>query len=427
MQWRLRPAVCFRFLLLFTLVASATVVLAARGSAQSSPKLDEIRDKQTENTTEIEAAERELLGIRDQRQQLQVSLDQFTAALADANAQLAAAQAESERLANEAIALQAQIDDTQKKLERARAAARRSAVLLYVRSDSTAMLDLIGSADGSGEVVEGRQYLKHINEKRHSAADRVAVLRSELTDQAAELARTKAAADAARDRAAVQQAQVATLQAQLQQAYDAAVATDVIYTEKRDSLIAQKAQLAAEFQAESDRIAAELAAIAAAEAAARAAAAQAAQANQANASASGVSASTQEQGPTGNGTFIRPIAGAGTASGYGYRTDPITGTQGFHSGIDFSAGCGTPIRAAGSGTVLSAGWNGGYGNTTVINHGGGLATLYAHQSSIAVSTGQSVQQGEVIGYVGTTGRSTGCHLHFEVRVNGNPVNPFGYL
>ena len=417
MQWRLRPAVFFRFLLLFTLVASATVPLAARGSAQSSEKLDDIREKQSETTTEIQAAEQELIGIRNQRQQLEVSLDQFTAALADANAELAATQAESDRLANEAIALQMQIDDTQQKLERARASARRSAVVLYLRSDSAAMLDLIGSADGSGSVVEGRQYLKHINGKRHAIADRVSALRSELNDQAAQLAENRHAADAARDQAAAQQAQVATLQAQLQQAYDAAVTTDVIYTGKRDNLVAQKAQLDAEFQAESDRIAAELAAAAAAEAAAAAAAAN----------ANGGSAAASAEGPTGNGTFIRPIPGAGITSGFGYRTDPITGAQGLHSGIDFGAGCGTPIQAAGSGSILSAGWNGGYGNATIINHGGGLATLYGHQSQIAVSVGQSVQQGEVIGYVGTTGRSTGCHLHFEVRINGNPVDPSGYL
>jgi murein DD-endopeptidase MepM/ murein hydrolase activator NlpD len=419
MQWRLRPAVFFRFLLLFTLVASATVPLAARGSAQSSDKLDDIRQKQTETTTEIQAAEQELLGIRDQRQQLEVSLAQFTAALADANAKLAATQAESDRLANEAIALQMQIDDTQQKLERARTAARRSAVVLYLRSDSAAMLDLIGSADGSGSVVEGRQYLKHINGKRHAIADRVSALRSELNDQAAQLAENRHAADAARDQAAAQQAQVATLQAQLQQAYDAAVTTDVIYTGKRDNLVAQKAQLDAEFQAESDRIAAELAAAAAAEAAAAAAAA--------NANGGSGSASASNQGPMGNGTFARPIPGAAITSGFGYRTDPITGAQGLHSGIDFGASCGTPIMAAGSGTVLSAGWNGGYGNATIINHGGGLATLYGHQSQIGVSVGESVSQGEVIGYVGTTGRSTGCHLHFEVRVNGNPVDPSGYL
>jgi murein DD-endopeptidase MepM/ murein hydrolase activator NlpD len=433
MQRRRRPAVFLRFLSLLTLVAFAAVSFASSGSAQNSAKLDEIRERQTENTAEIETAERELLGIREQRQQLQVSLDQFTAALADANTRLAAAHAETDRLAVASVVLQIQVDATQQKLERARAAARRSAVQLYLRSDSSAMLDLIGSADGAGAVVEGRQYLKHVNGKRHASADRVAVLRSELADQSVQLAETRRAADAARDEAIAQQAQVATLQALQQQALDAAIATEMVYDAKHGDLVAQKSQLAAEFQAESDRIAAELAAAAAAERAAAEAAAAANARNSSNSgsngggSGSGSTAAAVDDGPTGNGTFIRPISGAGITSGFGYRTDPITGSSGLHSGIDFGAGCGTPIRAAGSGTVLSAGWNGGYGNATIINHGGGLATLYGHQSQIGVSGGQSVSQGEVIGYVGTTGRSTGCHLHFEVRVNGNPVNPLGYL
>jgi murein DD-endopeptidase MepM/ murein hydrolase activator NlpD len=129
----------------------------------------------------------------------------------------------------------------------------------------------------------------------------------------------------------------------------------------------------------------------------------------------------------GDGTFIRPVPGP-IVSGFGNRTDPVTGATAFHSGIDIGAPCGTPIKAAGTGSVLTAGFNsGGYGNMTLLSHGNGLSTLYGHQSSIIVSAGQSVTQGEVIGYVGSTGKSTGCHLHFEVRVGGNPVNPLGYL
>ena len=86
-----------------------------------------------------------------------------------------------------------------------------------------------------------------------------------------------------------------------------------------------------------------------------------------------------------------------------------------HEGIDIGAGYGTPIRAAASGTVIYCGWESGYGNLVVIDHGGSIATAYGHQSSIAVSCGQSVSQGQVIGYVGSTGHSTGPHLHFEVR------------
>ena len=132
--------------------------------------------------------------------------------------------------------------------------------------------------------------------------------------------------------------------------------------------------------------------------------------------------------PMGSGRFLKPVGNAPITSGFGYRTDPITGATAYHSGLDFGISCGTPIKAAGNGVVVSAGWNdGGYGNMTLITHGGGLATLYGHQSTIAVSAGQTVTAGQVIGYVGSTGKSTGCHLHFEVRVNGNPVDPSSYL
>jgi len=97
-----------------------------------------------------------------------------------------------------------------------------------------------------------------------------------------------------------------------------------------------------------------------------------------------------------------------------------------HAGIDIGVPYGTPIHAAASGTVIFAGWMGGYGNFVIIDHGGGLSTGYAHQSSIAVGGG-SVSQGQVIGYVGCTGHCFGPHLHFEVRINGNPVDPLGYL
>ena len=98
-----------------------------------------------------------------------------------------------------------------------------------------------------------------------------------------------------------------------------------------------------------------------------------------------------------------------------------------HEGIDIGVGYGTPIQAAAGGTVIYCGWEEGYGNFVVIDHGGNLATAYGHQSRIAVTCGQQVSQGDVIGYVGCTGHCFGPHLHFEVRVNGNPVDPLGYL
>ena len=123
--------------------------------------------------------------------------------------------------------------------------------------------------------------------------------------------------------------------------------------------------------------------------------------------------------PSASG-LIWPVNGP-VVSPFGYRWGRL------HAGIDIAVPYGTPIHAAASGSVVLAGWVGGYGNYTCIDHGGGLATCYAHQSSYAVSAGAQVSQGQVIGYVGSTGHSFVAHLHFEVRINGNPVDPLGYL
>ena len=128
----------------------------------------------------------------------------------------------------------------------------------------------------------------------------------------------------------------------------------------------------------------------------------------------------------GNGTFIWPCNGPIT-SPFGYRTHPIFGTTIYHSGIDIGVDYNTPIHAADGGTVILAGWCGGYGNAVIIDHGNGLQTLYGHNTSVAVSEGQTVSQGQVIAYSGSTGYSTGPHCHFEVRRNGEAVDPMGYL
>lgn len=130
---------------------------------------------------------------------------------------------------------------------------------------------------------------------------------------------------------------------------------------------------------------------------------------------------------SGTGQLQWPVYGTVTSE-YGNRIHPIYGNTRFHAGIDISASSGTAIAAADSGTVITASYNaGGYGNYVVISHGGGISTLYGHMTNYIVSVGQSVSKGETIGYVGSTGASTGPHLHFEVRINGSTTNPRNYL
>jgi len=128
----------------------------------------------------------------------------------------------------------------------------------------------------------------------------------------------------------------------------------------------------------------------------------------------------------GTGVFIWPCNGPIT-SPFGYRTHPIFGTTIYHAGIDIGVDYGTPIHAADGGTVIAAEWYGGYGNAVIIDHGNGLQSLYGHNSSLTVSVGETVSQGQVIAYAGSTGYSTGPHCHFEVRQNGEAVDPMGYL
>ncbi|MGH3103488.1 MAG: murein hydrolase activator EnvC family protein [Gaiellaceae bacterium] len=141
---------------------------------------------------------------------------------------------------------------------------------------------------------------------------------------------------------------------------------------------------------------------------------------QAAQSSSPSSLASPSAGAVSSRGLIWPVSGPVT-SAFGWRWGRM------HEGIDIAAPTGAPIQAAASGTVIYSGWMSGYGNLVVIDHGGGLATAYAHESSIAVGTGQAVSQGQIIGYVGCTGHCFGSHLHFEVRVNGAAVDPLGYL
>ena len=136
--------------------------------------------------------------------------------------------------------------------------------------------------------------------------------------------------------------------------------------------------------------------------------------------AAGIAGGVESEG--GPGSFSWPVTGSIT-SPFGWRSNPFGGSPEFHQGLDIAAPSGTTVTAAAGGTIIMAQWYGGYGNYILIDHGGGYSTGYGHLSAIYVSQGQSVQRGQAIGAVGSTGQSTGPHLHFEVRINGKPVDP----
>ena len=159
------------------------------------------------------------------------------------------------------------------------------------------------------------------------------------------------------------------------------------------------------------------------EAARRAAAEAAARAANRGAGLAGEAPAADSSG----GPFSWPVAGPIT-SPFGSRADPYgSGASDFHPGIDIGAPMGATVTAAADGQVIFAGWYGGYGNAVIIDHGGNVSTLYGHMSQLFVSEHQSVQRGQAIGAVGSTGHSTGPHLHFEVRVNGSPTDPLSKL
>jgi murein DD-endopeptidase MepM/ murein hydrolase activator NlpD len=216
--------------------------------------------------------------------------------------------------------------------------------------------------------------------------------------------------------------QLTTARDSKQSALSSVKVDEQTFVRESQLLQAQSAGLAARIRA------AEEAAAAAAAAAARAQAAKPPPSTPSP--SSGKSTPPSSTSPSGgpapsSAGLIWPVDGP-IASPFGPRCLP-NGDCSFHPGIDIAAPTGTPIHAAAAGTVIYAGWMEGYGNLTVIDHGNNLATAYGHQSSIGVSVGQTVAQGQVIGAVGCTGYCFGPHLHFEVRVNGEPVNPLNYL
>jgi murein DD-endopeptidase MepM/ murein hydrolase activator NlpD len=265
-------------------------------------------------------------------------------------------------------------------------------------SEEASTLDVFLGASSVQDALDKVQYLNDIGDQDRRVAQQVAVAKAQIKVQRA---KTKKLRGSVQSETAV----ISARTAQTRYVRDQLVGAKGDLSTKQQQKLQDISQLTKEQQAEASEIDALRAS-----SAALAARIQAAQAGRSG----GPSATPSSAG------LVWPVSGPVTSS-FGWRWGRM------HEGIDIGVGSGTPIHAAAAGTVIYCGWESGYGNLTVIDHGGNLATAYGHQSSISVACGQQVAQGQVIGAVGSTGHSTGPHLHFEVRVNGAPVDPLGYL
>ena len=280
----------------------------------------------------------------------------------------------------------------------------RRVVQLY-KENKVSTLDVVVSSASFTDALDQLDYMRQIGDQDVNVSASVRVARDEMRILRAQTRETHRQVAAATRVIAIRTAQQLALQNELLARRGGLLAARTSQRQALTSIRGAHNDAAAEaaaLQAVSSKLAAQI---------------QAAQA--AAQSSFSPTASVTQSAPSSSG-FIWPVNGP-VVSGFGMRWGRM------HEGIDIGVGYGTPIHAAASGTVITAGWEGGYGNLIVIDHGGGIATAYGHQSSFAVGYGAHVEQGQTIGYVGCTGHCFGPHVHFEVRVNGAAVDPLGYL
>lgn len=382
-------------------LALALVGALALGSTASGAPAGDRRSELAEQIGEASRAEAaalaELQSIRDRKAVVDARVAELDSQVATAEATLAPLAAEAARLDALYAALQAEVDRTQAELDVATTEFNVEAAGLYRSARRGANYDVV-LASRPGNVVKQAKYLDEVTAQQRRVVRRIARLRADLEVQRRTLESQKAKADAVAAEAQAIRDQVAGLRAEIEPARAEAAQQESQEQAVVARIRAEKGQYEAELaalQVTSDSISARLRAL---------------------------GSTPGSVGPCG----ARPVPG-GISSPFGQRLHPILRYTRMHTGADMSGSSGTPIVACRTGTVVIAGSQGGYGNTVVIDHGGGMATLYAHQSRIGVSAGQQVSAGEVVGYVGSTGMSTGPHLHFEVRLSGNPVDPASYL
>jgi murein DD-endopeptidase MepM/ murein hydrolase activator NlpD len=433
------------------LVTVATVALALLGGvlgpalAPASAQTDTDRQQIEEQIRalrahigEASAEEAELLTALDASLAAKRDLDNKVAALDGeigvvqrnlnaAQGKLASAEAE-QRGAETRLAV------AQQALAEARAKLANYAIAAYTgRSQAVQFVSATLKSHSMDELVAKRNYMKAVGSTQAETIALDERLRNEVKDLAEQLAEVREEAEVQRDAVAAERSKLQAGRDAQEAVLDEVAAQIATTDELRAQVVARKEEFQAEeaeLQRQSEAITAQLQARAAAQAAAAAAPATP-EAGPGPSASPSPGAAVADDGPStaspGGGGLIPPLDYISVSSPFGYRIHPIYGTSLLHTGVDLVASEGTPIHASGSGVVVSAGWISGYGNATVVDHGGGLATLYAHQSVLIASAGSRVSQGQTIGRVGCTGSCTGPHLHFEVRVNGTPVNPMSYI
>jgi murein DD-endopeptidase MepM/ murein hydrolase activator NlpD len=384
-------------LLLAGLLAALSIPASAR------PSLEDIHRRQARNQRLQEAKEAEaarVLGVIEtldaRRTDAEAKVDSLDNRLDDLDDRIRVVEADLTKAQQELALLTKELQAVLARLVRRTDLYTERVVAAY-KAGPTAYLDGLLSSDSISDLVEQTTYHESALEFDARLIDEIETLR----------AKTEASRDAVDER----RANIAAAKLSLEQDRDE---LEKVRAERagvlaeRKAAVAEKKDVLADIRSSQRRL--------------RNAEAQLARDEAAIQSALGGSTGT----PLGGGQLLWPAAGPVT-SGFGYRVHPIFGDRRLHTGIDIGAPYGAPVVAADSGEVVFAGVLGGYGNAIAIDHGGGLGTTYNHLSAFAISNGQSVNRGALIGYVGCTGYCTGPHLHFEVRVNGTPVDPMPYL
>ncbi|WP_205326602.1 M23 family metallopeptidase [Glycomyces sp. YM15] len=397
--------------LLAALLLAGTASSPAFGLSQSD--LDKVQREKAQMAAQLEDASDEVRAAGLVLAETAARLPGAEHAVDVAHGRVAAAEAEAAQAQRETDAAREALQEAEVEYEAAREAveaareARASLFAATARGSELLTLDAVLASGDPQKAVDGLTYLEFMMDGKNLAVEEVTLARREAAnaENAASLAQTEAedAEAAAADALAIAETRYTEAQAaqrtveQLVGQHEAALA---VAEDAREDAQSEYDRL----EAESERLADQLR-----------------RADRDDDSGGGSSS-----GGGGGGGFVVPVDGW-KSSDFGWRRHPIYGTTRLHGGTDFAAGTGARIHAADSGKVVYAGWSSGYGQLTCISHGGGLSTCYAHQSEIWVDYGEHVDRDEGIGAVGSTGDSTGPHLHFEVRVHGDRVNPVGYL